>query len=685
MTGALASSERSPASDTLVRFLVRFSIALHKHATYPRGHPTLVTADSAVAQALEDLLNEQASLQIGVARRELLIDGAPVDSSNAVVRELAERLHRREVGAIELQRGVTADELSDALHVLSADPQQFRERLHGNGEPLPTWPHISVVAHSFRRLALADDDGSVSDADGDSSSVDRLWLLLAAATLDRADGHVGADEAEPSALASRINAYVRDQKSGRAVGAMLVRLGRHAKGAVQSERHAVESRVRSLVAGLSPQALSWLFAAQSPDERRQLLTEAVDALPVDTVVELVQAAAASTDQNISHFMLRMLKKLANQASADGDTGSQGDTALRDAARELVDNWTLEDPNPQQHTRLLEEVSRFEQSMVEGSAPLTGEGRRLLQIALETNSSGDHVLEAVELMIESRQLGELLDLLAGAPEATETVPAVRRHLISPEMLRRILLEEPIDTEGSQRLLGEVGAEGAGGLLDALAISESQGTRRLILERLAAMGPEIAAVMADRLPRAPWYVQRNLLALMARLKALPPGFSARPWAAHQEVTVRFQALSVMARHAKEREEAIHLALGDNDPRVVRFGLDAAAGGGLPRAALTRLMKLLNNPAQPMELRARGIRLLAQVQTPATREWLLERVLTKRTLFRGPRLAPKSPEMIASLVVLSRKWREHPQAAYALRVAAESGDPELVSAANGQEAAA
>jgi hypothetical protein len=44
-----------------------------------------------------------------------------------------------------------------------------------------------------------------------------------------------------------------------------------------------------------------------------------------------------------------------------------------------------------------------------------------------------------------------------------------------------------------------------------------------------------------------------------------------------------------------------------------------------------------------------------------------------------------MVASLVVLSRKWRDHPQAAYALRAAVESGDPELVAAANGQEAAA
>jgi hypothetical protein len=139
----------------------------------------------------------------------------------------------------------------------------------------------------------------------------------------------------------------------------------------------------------------------------------------------------------------------------------------------------------------------------------------------------------------------------------------------------------------------------------------------------------------------------------------------------------------RQAAEREEAIHLALADVDPRVVRLGLDAAAGG-LPRQAVTRLMVLINNPARSLEVRLRGIRLLAQAPTPATRDWLLERVLTKRTLFRGPRLAPKSPEMLASLEVLARKWRTHPQTAWTLKQALESGDPELVAAASGQEVA-
>jgi hypothetical protein len=679
MTSVSAPADRPPASDAINNFLVRVSIALHKHGTYPPGHPALVSADSALALSTEALFAERAALGIGVARRTLLVDGVPTDSTNAVVKELAERLHRREVGGIMLRRGVTADELSEALHQLSADPTQFRERLHGHGEPLPTWPHIDIVPPAFRRLALAEEDGEPA-ADGAGQ---KLWFMLAAATLDGGgDGEPVSDsDATPDRLARRINAYARDRKSARDVGEMLVRLGRYAKGAEGNERRALEGQVRSLVAQLSSEALSWLFAGQDQEERRALMTEAVDALPVDTVVELLKAASDSSEQNISHFMVRMLRKLAGQAKATGEVGQHGDTELRDAAREIVDNWTLEDPNPLEHTRLLDQLSQFEVSKVEGTVPLAGEGLRLMQIAIETNASGDHVLEAVELMLEARELTPLLDLLASASDAPDTVSQVRRHLASPEILRRVLLEEPIDAVGSQRLLQETGPDAAAGLVDALAISESQGTRRLILERLAAMGGQIAPLLAERLPRVPWYVQRNILALLARLKTLPAGFEARAYAEHPEVTVRFQALSVMVRQPKEREEAIHLSLADADPRVVKLGLDAAAGG-LPRQAVTRLMVLINNPARPVELRLRAIRLLAQAPTPATRDWLFDKVLTRRTLFRGPRLTPKSPEMIAALEVLARKWRTYPQAAYALKLAQESGDPELVAAAAGQE---
>ena len=677
MTGALPASERVSPPDTIIAFLVRVSIALHKHATYPPGHPALVAADSALAAAADALFVDRPSLGIGVARRALLIDGVPADSSNAVVKELAERLHRREVGGITLRRGVTPDELSDALRHLSADPIKFRERLHGHEAPLPSWPHVEIVPPAFRRLALADAAGH-AEPDGAGQA---LWLSLAAATLQPGDEETGDGEDAPDLLARRINAAAGDRRNARNVGEILVKLGRYARGAEGAERREIEGRVRSLVAQLTPAALSWLFTSQDLKERRALLTEATDSLPVDTVVELLKAASDNSEQNISHFMLRLLRKLAGQAR--GTAGARADEELREAAREIVDNWTLEDPNPPEHTRLLDSLSRFEITGAEGAMPLAGEGMRLMQIAIETNASGDHVLEAIDLMLEARELTRLFDLLATATDAPDTVQLTRRHLASPEVVRRVLLEEPIDQQGSQRLLDETGPEGAPGLMDALAISESQGTRRLILERLAAMGAVIGPLLVDRLPRAPWYVQRNILALLARFKTLPAGFSPRAYAEHPEVTVRFQALSVMVRQAADREDAIHLGLADSDPRVVRLALDAAAGG-LPRKEVPRLMVLINNGSRPWELRLRAIRLLAQAPTPATRDWLVERVLTKRTLFRAARLTPKSPDMVAALEVLARKWRSFPQAAYALKLAAESGDPELAAAAAGQEVA-
>lgn len=190
MTGALPASDRVSPPDTIIPFLVRVSIALHKHGTYPPGHPALMAADSALATAADALFAERPSLGIGVARRALLIDGTPADSSNAVVKELAERLHRREVGGITLRRGITPEELSEALHHLSADPIRFRERLHGQGEPLPSWPHVEIVPPAFRRLALAG-EGDEGDADGAGKA---LWLSLAAATLEGGGDEGGAVE-----------------------------------------------------------------------------------------------------------------------------------------------------------------------------------------------------------------------------------------------------------------------------------------------------------------------------------------------------------------------------------------------------------------------------------------------------------------------------------------------------------
>ena len=671
---SLAGDEPGTPSAAIAAFLVRFSVALHKHSTYPPGHPTLHAADEAVAAALEPLFAARDELRIGVARDALVIDDVPMEGQ-AVLRELAERMHRRSVGGLLLRRGLTPAELSEVLTHLSGDAQQLRTRLLGEGEPLPEWPHVEVVAHAFRRLALAGDD----DAQGGAEGAGRLWLSLAAATFEN-----GAPaDASTESVARELNARARAGRDATDARRLFLRLGQAARASGGAEKDAIDGRVRGLMRNLSPDTVRWLFGGAEGIAKGGL-REAVSVLPSDSVLALVEAASGASDRHVSHYMLRLLGKLARQAESAEDVDDRYDGALRDAARELVDSWTLANPDPESHTDLLDTLSRQDAAGDgEMSAPATSEGRRIVQMAIETASTGDHVLEAAEMMVEARELGGLLDMLEHVPHAPATVAAIRAHLRSPGLLRTVLLEEPVDLDAAQRLLADAGVAEVPGLLDALEISEAQGTRRVILERLAAIGAPAAPLFIARLHQTPWYVQRNLLALLARLKTLPEGFSARPWAASEEVTVRYHALGVMLRHASERDEAIHLALGDSDPRVVRFGLDAAAGG-LPRQSLSRLMLLLNSPQRPVELRSRGILLLQHVRTPAVRDWLLERVLTRRTLLRGPRLQPKSPEVLAALVVLARRWRDVAQATLALRLAEESGDPELAAAARGQELA-
>ena len=55
-------------SRDLADFLIELSIALHKHAMYPEGHPSLGPAAAGVTRRAELLLEDRSTLSLGVAR-----------------------------------------------------------------------------------------------------------------------------------------------------------------------------------------------------------------------------------------------------------------------------------------------------------------------------------------------------------------------------------------------------------------------------------------------------------------------------------------------------------------------------------------------------------------------------------------------------------------------------------------
>jgi hypothetical protein len=169
-------------------FLIEFSIALHKHAMYPGGHPTLEPAAAAVASRLETLLAERGTLSLGVAREQLVIEGVATDPRNPVLHDLADRLHRHHLGAISFGRGVSWRELEEALKMLAVDADRNEGPIGLRpATRIATWPHLKLYPITFDRLELVGDEGEGGGGDVSRGRAAQLWVGLARAALAAED------------------------------------------------------------------------------------------------------------------------------------------------------------------------------------------------------------------------------------------------------------------------------------------------------------------------------------------------------------------------------------------------------------------------------------------------------------------------------------------------------------------
>src|ERR671925_163828 len=136
MTGAPGAPplEKAALSRDLADFLIELSIALHKHAMYPEGHPSLAPAAAGVTRRAGLLLEDRATLSLGVARQQLVIEGVATDPKHPVLAELAARLHRHHLGAVTFRRGVEAGEMASVLKTLAVEAERTGQPL-GLGPP----------------------------------------------------------------------------------------------------------------------------------------------------------------------------------------------------------------------------------------------------------------------------------------------------------------------------------------------------------------------------------------------------------------------------------------------------------------------------------------------------------------------------------------------------------------------
>ena len=667
------NGERRALTPEISHFLIQLSIALHKTVTYPAAHPALEAAVQSLTIRMSAVLAERDFVGIGVARDRLVVEGGTTDPTNAVLRSLAEALHRHQIGAVRFDRGVSAAEVSSLLTALAEETRLKRPLGARDPENAPSWQHIELLPVALDELELADGKQRATRAE-------QLWLSLAAATLRREDGLTGA--VGPHDLARAIRRNVQDASYDRVIADYMLRVGKELvdKGGTASQ---VAEQFGELVSAVGEDTLRMLLELGSDlSARSQLVLDVNRALPARSVVTLTRAAADASKEAISHALLRLFSKLAANADANaGPVSAAADVALRDAIGQMVAGWSLADPNPERYRELLRHLSMSARTGETRSDPdAYADSLRIVEIALFTGAVGPSLWTAVEELLEYGRLGELLEALEAEPDSPSTEP-VRRHLSKPDLIRTILSTHQ-SRQAIDSVLERTGTEAADALLDVLESTDSRATRRQIIARLSSMGTDIAQLVLQRLERGPWYVQRNMLYLLGELGRIPAGFTPQPYLEHADQRVRREAIKVALRVPGWRTDAIVAGLDDTDTRMLNVVLTSALED-CPSGIARPLIRLLDNVGLEAGLRVLTIRVLALTRTPDARDWLVNHVMARRRWWRPSGLVPKSPEMLTALDALRWNWAAHPHVARALRLAAGSGDAEIRLAGQTMEA--
>ncbi len=719
-----AAGDSATLSRDLADFLVEFSISLHKNAIYPSGHPLLATALAGLTHRLRTLLHERSSLSIGVARQQLVIEGVATDANHPLLRELAQKLHAHQLGALRFASGVDVGELSDVLRTIAVDPGRSERPL--GLEPaaeLQRWAHVRLYPLTFETLELLEDDaartddedfggGPVSEASGPSklgrTRGAQLWIglaraALAADTMDGASRDAAAQDAaardggapdggardpsasephwgssDPVVVAKAIDDHSRDDQAyDQVVVGYLLQIAEELRTKGGHEAASLRRRISQLVGTLQPETLRRLLEMGGDMmQRRRFVLDASQGLAVDAVVDLVQAAATTSHQTISHSMIRLLSKFAVHAE-QGSTPARAEanSALRDGVRQLIDGWQLEDPNPDAYRKALDGMSRSAPIFSAADSSFVCEPERMIQMSLEAGAVGEALWRATDAVINRRGVSTVLDILDSAPDSFARTAMYERYL-TPEQMHLLLQARPVDFVLIGRVAPHLGLAAVRPLLDALEVADDRDVPA-IAESVTQLGADAGVLVAERLPHARWALQRRLLGVLYQMPELPSGFSAAAYLQVPEARVRREALRLLLRLPSERSNALSVALMDSDEDVVRAALAVIAKECPPDVAML-LMERVRHRAFSPALQGAAVRAMAAHEFPETLDWLTALVVERTGWLRRLKLRAKTPELLAAVSQLATLGREHQDAQRALSMASASADPEIRAAA-------
>src|SRR5204862_8337361 len=144
----------------------------------------------------------------------------------------------------------------------------------------------------------------------------QLWLGPAPAALTAQAGADRPTPTQPAVIARAIDDHPRTDAAAydQVIVGYLLQIADELKTAGSAEAVALRRRTSRLIRALKPETLRRLVDMGGDfTQRRKVVYNSTDGMAVDAVLDIVQAAADSSHQEISHSLVRMLSKLAAHA------------------------------------------------------------------------------------------------------------------------------------------------------------------------------------------------------------------------------------------------------------------------------------------------------------------------------------------------------------------------------------
>jgi len=225
-----------------------------------------------------------------------------------------------------------------------------------------------------------------------------------------------------------------------------------------------------------------------------------------------------------------------------------------------------------------------------------------------------------------------------------------------------------------LFDAIGEAAVDPLLDALSNADDRTVRRNVFRALSRMGEVVGPRAVERLSDTRWFVQRNMLALLARLPDLPEDFDPQPFMEHPDMRVRREAFPLALGVPRLRDRALVGSLMDTDERMVRMALLELRQGVPDPVVPTLVNRVVAAEERSPDIRALGVKVLGGSRSTLALKTLVDLVTAGKTLFRRIRLAHATPQTLQALRVLSRNWSDREEVRPILAAVARSKDKEV-----------